>query len=226
MADSSKYRTDSLPVTDRPWWKTKAIAALLLFVFLLAVALLVSGILFSFLRGSSMTDHHSSPTPRLGTTTPTPTTSVTPTGTVSPTPSPTSIPITVYFSKHPDSDDNFERVFPVSRTSATAGVATAAMRQLIAGPTVGEQDEGLFTAWSLSGTSACGQDGFEIRIVDSTATVQLCRTYTSSGAGNDARAKAEADATLTQFSNITKVIYLDNDGNCLFDQSGQNACLN
>jgi hypothetical protein len=135
------------------------------------------------------------------------------------------VPIKVYFSKHPDSDNDSQLVFAVDRTSADAGVATAAFKALIAGPTTSEASQSLYSEWSLSGNSTCGANGFTLNISGSKATVRLCRDYSSAGVGQDARAQAEGNATLKQFSSIQTVVYLNKSGDCLFDLSGQNACL-
>src|SRR5215813_147238 len=50
--------------------------------------------------------------------------------TATPTP---SIPVKVFFSKHPDSDSSADKVFPVNRTSHSIAVATFATQQLLAG---------------------------------------------------------------------------------------------
>jgi hypothetical protein len=227
MSDTSLYQQDHLPVTDKPWWKAKSIAALALAVFLLLVALLTSSILFGVMRDNQQSDHDAdSATPTPGATlTPTPTTSPIPSVTPTSSPAPTSIPISVYFSKHPDSDNDFTKVVAVERTSTTIGVATAAMQQLLAGPTSEESSQGLFSEWQLDGESTCGALGFSLTIEGTRAKVELCRNFVSDGAGDDARAKAEADATLTQFDNISEAVYVTKDGHCLFDQSGQDVCL-
>ena len=58
-----------------------------------------------------------------------------------------------------------------------------------------------------------------------TATLQFCRQTASPGIGADARIKAEIEKTLTQFSNITKVVILLNNGQCFGDMSGADLCL-
>ncbi|MBA2448904.1 MAG: hypothetical protein H0V51_12840 [Chloroflexi bacterium] len=54
-------------------------------------------------------------------------------------------PIQVFFSRHPDSDDDFTRVFPATRTAPDEGVARAALESLIQGPTPKEQAGGYFS---------------------------------------------------------------------------------
>jgi hypothetical protein len=55
-------------------------------------------------------------------------------------------PVTVYFSKHPTSDENPTAVFPVWRLSPTRAVATFAIGQLLVGPTRAEARSGYYTA--------------------------------------------------------------------------------
>lgn len=211
---------NSLPVTKQPWWKAKSIIALLFVGFLFVVALITAWLLFSITKNSSSVN----PTPTPTHSIPTPTAS----STTQPSPTPTeisNIALKVYFSKHPDSDSDFDAVFAVDRVSVNSGVAKFAFKALLDGPTDAEKAQNLFTSWLLSGQSDCGADGFTVTINGDKATVRLCRDYSSSGVGQDARAQAEGDATLKQFSNIKDVVYLNKSGNCLFDLSGQNLCL-
>jgi hypothetical protein len=148
----------------------------------------------------------------------------------------TSYPVLVYFSKNPDSYNDPMAVFPVHRTSPTLGVATYAIQQLIAGPTSSEASAGYFTELSTvlqrGGASSCGGPDFKITLnmrgatsETGTATLQFCRQTASPGIGADARVKAEIVKTLAQFSNITKVVILLQDGHCFGDESGADVCL-
>lgn len=153
----------------------------------------------------------------------------------------TSFPIRVFFSKLPDSvNTNFSAVFPVDRVSPTIAVGTFAIQLLIAGPTISERNQGLFTELNtmLSGPSSCsaplpvGGPDFTLTLnkkgsvtEQGTATLQFCRTISSPGVGADARVTAEINATLKQFSSIKKVVILTEDGHCFGDESGQDFCL-
>jgi Sporulation and spore germination len=148
----------------------------------------------------------------------------------------TGYPVLVYFSKNPDSYNDPMAVFPVHRISPTLGVATYAIQQLIAGPTSSEASAGYFTELSTvlqrGGASSCGGPDFKIALnmrgtapETGTATLQFCRQTASPGIGADARIKAEIAKTLTQFSNITKVVILLQDGHCFGDESGADVCL-
>jgi len=148
----------------------------------------------------------------------------------------TGYPVLVYFSKDPDSYTDPMVVFPVHRTSPTLGVATYAIQQLIAGPTSSEASAGYFTELATvlqhGGASSCGGPDFKITLdmrgttpEQGTATLQFCRQTASPGIGADARINAEIEKTLTQFSNITKVVILLQDGHCFGDMSGADVCL-
>lgn len=155
---------------------------------------------------------------------------------LSPTATASGYPVLVYFSKNPDSYNDFTMVFAVHRTAPTKGVATYAIQQLIAGPTSSEAAAGYFTELTtvLQRTSAsnCGGADFKITLntrgatsETGTATLQFCRQLASPGIGADARIKAEITKTLTQFSNITKVVILLSNGHCFADESGADFCL-
>ena len=135
--------------------------------------------------------------------------------------------VEVYFARRPESDDDFTAVFPVPRTAPDAGVAKAALRALIAGPTPAEADQGYFSELGamLVGPSTCGGADFTIRIEAGLATVRFCREVSSAGIGQDARAQSALRATLLQFSTVQRVRLLGPNGDCLFDMSGLNRCL-
>ncbi|HKT37463.1 MAG TPA: GerMN domain-containing protein, partial [Ktedonobacterales bacterium] len=148
----------------------------------------------------------------------------------------TGYPVLVYFSKDPDSYTDPTAVFPVHRTSPTLGVATYAIQQLFLGPTPSEAADGYFTELSTvlqrGGASSCGGPDFKLTLnmrgtmpESGTATLQFCRQTASPGIGADARVEAEIEKTLTQFSNITKVVILLQDGHCFGDMSGADLCL-
>lgn len=132
--------------------------------------------------------------------------------------------VQVFFPKLPQSNNNFSYVEPVSRTTGSQSLARFAIEQLIAGPTKDERQKGLVGAIQLKGSSNCASD-FNLSISNGTARLQLCRTITSAGVGDDARAKSSLTATLKQFSSVQSVIILDRNGNCFGDMSGDNRCL-
>src|SRR5947209_14887829 len=135
-----------------------------------------------------------------------------------------SYSIKVFFSRFPDSvDTNPSAVYPLDRTSPTIAVGTFSIQLLIAGPTLSERGAGYFTELNsmLSGPSNCsaphpiGGPDFTLTLnkkgtvsEPGTATLKFCRTISSAGIGTDARAQAEINATLKQFSNIKKVVIL------------------
>lgn len=169
------------------------------------------------------------------------TTSLTTTTTTETAATTTDYPVKVYFSKSPTSlNTDFTAVYPVERVSPTLAVGTFSIQLLIAGPTPDEQKAGYFTELNtlLSGPSKCsaplpvGGPDFTLTLdkrgtmtQKGTATLQFCRSITSPGIGADARVKAEIEATLKQFSTITNVVILTENGHCFGDESGTDQCL-
>lgn len=141
--------------------------------------------------------------------------------------------VKVFFSRHPASENNPAVVVPVVRTSPTLGVATYALKQLIAGPTAAEQSAGYYTPLSsaLTGPSSCGAD-FTLalnthvnRPEQGTATLRFCRATQLPGDLSGAYITSEIQATLLQFPAIHRVVILSDTGDCFDDLSGQNLCL-
>src|SRR5919204_6489566 len=66
-------------------------------------------------------------------------------------------PVKVYFSKHPQSDQQATAVFAVRRIAPTRAVATFAIGQLLAGPTPAEARARYYSALAgiLHGPSTC-----------------------------------------------------------------------
>lgn len=138
---------------------------------------------------------------------------------------PTTYPVKVYFSKHPESDDDPTKTFAVNRVSPTSGVGRYALEQLIAGPTAKERDAGYFSDVKLlDDTSNCDGADFTLIIKNGVATLEFCRTFDAVGTLSDGRANETIKATLLQFPTVKKVIILDKDGHCQFDLSGEDRC--
>lgn len=136
--------------------------------------------------------------------------------------------IQVFFSRNPDSFNDFTAVFPVTRDVPAPGVMEGAVAVLIAGPNAAEQATGLFSDFRalITGTvSNCKGLDFTLMSAGGVVTLQLCRTTSSAGIGQDARAQAEVEATLMQFPGVTRVVVLGSTGHCLFDGSGLDLCL-
>ena len=135
--------------------------------------------------------------------------------------------ILVYFSRHPESDADFTFVVAVERQAPDSAVATAALAHLIDGPTPGEQATGLFSELGdmLRGPSDCGGRDFAVTVASGLATVRFCRQVVSAGTGQDARTATQIERTLRQFPAVERIRLLTADGNCLFDASGLNRCL-
>jgi hypothetical protein len=138
---------------------------------------------------------------------------------------PATYPVSVYFSKHPDSDDDPGKTFAVKRTSPDIGVAKYAIAEILKGPNANEISEGYFTTVALrDATSVCSGQDFTVVIKDGTATLKFCRPFDHRGVVADGQADSELKATLKQFSSVNKVVILNWQDNCEFDLSGQNLC--
>lgn len=175
----------------------------------------------------------------LGGATSTPTPATTATLAVTATPTSGETAIKVYFSKDPDSLNNFATVFPLDRMSPSKDLKTFALQLLIAGPTPEERSQGYFSELNsiMSGASTCASKyhtGPDLVVTanmkgstaeQGTYTVKLCRATHSPGIGADARITAEINATLKQFSEVKKVVILTQSGDCFGDLSSQNLCL-
>jgi hypothetical protein len=142
--------------------------------------------------------------------------------------------VRVYFSKHPESDQNATAVFAVVRVSPTLAVAAFAIGQLLVGPTRTETKAGYYSALAglLHGPSNCGGPAARImlnrrgRTVElGTATLQFCRRTMIGGILDAVRIRSEIAKTLTQFPSIKRVVILDKSANCFSDLSGRNTCL-
>jgi hypothetical protein len=217
------------PRPSRPWVRAFGLVAAVVVVTLLAVVFAQIALQRGGIAGPATvpTATHSAP---VATGTP----AATPATTVVPTPTAKGYVVQVYFSKQPDSYNDPNAVFPVSRFSPTSGVATNAIEQLIAGPTASEKAQGYFTELSaaLTGASNCGGADFTITLnmrathpQTGAATLRFCRTLSLPGELTDARIKAEITKTLTQFPTITSVTIITREGHCFGDLSGQDKCL-
>jgi Sporulation and spore germination len=142
--------------------------------------------------------------------------------------------VKVYFSKHPQSDQNATAVFAVRRISPTLAVAAFALGQLVVGPTRTETKVGYYSALAglLHGQSDCGGPAVRIMlnrrgttVEPGTATVRFCRRSMSGGIFDDVRVQSEISRTLTQFPSIKRVVILNKFGHCFGDLSGRNTCL-
>lgn len=133
-------------------------------------------------------------------------------------------PVKVYFSKGFDIPG---KVVAVTRKAPDRGVARFAIEQLIKGPTKAEKRRGLHSELGpqIRGRSDCGAD-FQLKIKSGTATLRFCRTVYGLGVGADARILRTIDKTLKQFPSVKKVITLDKEGRCLFDQTDRGtSCI-
>lgn len=138
-----------------------------------------------------------------------------------------TISLQVYFSKDPESLNDFTYTQAAVRSSSRADMGTYTIEQLIAGPTGAEASRGLFSPLKgkLQGDSNCNGKDFSLSVSNRTARLKFCKTVASAGTGDDARITSTVTDTLQQFSTVDSVIILTRDGNCFGDMSGQNRCL-
>lgn len=138
-----------------------------------------------------------------------------------------TLTLAVYFSKDPESLNDFTYTQAVTRSSNRADMGTYTIEQLIAGPTSAETSMGLFSPLKgkLQGDSNCSGKDFSLTVSDRTARLKFCRAVASAGIGDDARITSTVSRTLRQFSSVDTVVILTRDGNCFDDQSGENHCL-
>lgn len=131
-------------------------------------------------------------------------------------------PVYIYFSKHPDSDNDPSKTFPVQRVSPDLRVGSFAITQLLKGPTSNESAQGYFITARLRAGAATSD--FILTISSGAATLQFLKPFDHLGVVADGQADSEIKATLKQFSTVKKVIILNYQGNCEFDLSGMNLC--
>jgi spore germination protein GerM len=202
--------------------------------FIVSSVLLILTLLLAACGSNTSSNPPAGSTSTPANTTPTATTGASPAVTTATATTATHYPVKVYFSKSPDSEHNFQAVYPVNRDSPTSAVATYAIQQLIAGPTSVEKNAGYYSELpkALSGPSSCSGADFTLALdkkgttdEPGTATLKFCRTLTSGGIGTDARIHTEIETTLKQFPTIKKVIILTNEGHCFGDESGMDRCL-
>jgi hypothetical protein len=130
----------------------------------------------------------------------------------------------VFFSKNPESNNNFSFTQVATRTTDRKDTAAFVIEQLIAGPTADESAAGLATPLRLSGNSNCGEKDFSLDITSKVATLRFCKQIVANGIGDDGRIKSVITETLKQFTNIEIVIILTKDNLCFGDLSGLDIC--
>jgi hypothetical protein len=137
--------------------------------------------------------------------------------------------VQVYLSPVPESESHFDLVFPVERLveAHERFIGAQALRELLAGPTPAELAVGFRSeiANMVGGPSNCAGQDFELAFEPDGLTLQFCRTVSSGGVGQDARARAEIESTLSQFAGVERIRLLRADEHCLFDLSGSDQCL-
>jgi hypothetical protein len=77
----------------------------------------------------------------------------------------------------------------------------------------------------ISGDSNCNNQDFTVTIANGLAKVQFCRNLELTGVLAEARIQTVIEKSLKQFPNVTKVVILDQNGNCALDMTDENRCL-
>ncbi len=152
-------------------------------------------------------------------TTPTPTPMKTPTPT--PTPTGEEIELQVFFSKRPESNNDFDFTSGREKNTTRKDVGTFAIQELIEGPSEDAQDQGLYSPIELQGESNCDGHDFTLFVEQNgEAVLQFCKDVKIAGVGDAARIESTVTDTLEQFSTVETVTILTKDGSELGDLSG------
>lgn len=153
-----------------------------------------------------------------------------------PTATASTTSVKVYFSKTPDSLSNPAAVFAVTRAVSSADPVTAALEEVMRGPTTAEQAQGYYSALSgaLALISTCSGEFRNFNLTydhrgakaeAGTLTFQFCRRVDIRGDLDGPRIQAMIRQTAMQFSQIKDVVILNQNGDCFDDLQGANACL-
>lgn len=153
-----------------------------------------------------------------------------------PTATASTTTVKVYFSKSPQSDSNPAAVFAVTRTVPSADPMTAALEEIMKGPTTAEQAQGYYSALSgaLALISTCSGEFRDFNLTydhrgakaePGTLTFQFCRRVDIRGDLDGPRIQAMIRQTAMQFSRVKDVVILNQNGDCFDDLQGANACL-
>jgi len=153
-----------------------------------------------------------------------------------PTATASTATVKVYFSKSPQSDSNPAAVFAVTRTVSSADPLTAALEEVMKGPTTAEQAQGYYSALSgaLALISTCSGEFRDFTLTydhrgakaePGTLTFQFCRRVDIRGDLDGPRIQAMIRQTAMQFSQIKDLVILNQNGDCFDDLQGANACL-
>lgn len=144
--------------------------------------------------------------------------------------------IPIYFPRKPQSVDNPEVSFAVMRNLLIEDLPQAIMEVYATGlldeelasgyyfPS-GDPEISLNKKLDLRGNSVCDGANFTTDVTENTLTVKFCRDLMLSGVLADASVQDAMKRSLLGIEGISKVIFLNKDGNCMFDESGLNLCL-
>lgn len=138
-----------------------------------------------------------------------------------------------FFHEPPEITEDGPLVCSVERSVPTGAARGGAVSALLAGPTQDELDDGIGSRWTdvvVGEDSSCDGGDFVIGVGEGEdaglLSVQFCRTVILSGVVGDALMDAQLTATMLQFPGVERVVILNQFGDCMFDLSGLNLCLN
>jgi hypothetical protein len=138
-----------------------------------------------------------------------------------------------FFHEPPEITNDGPLVCSVERSVPVGAAMGAAVSALLAGPTQGELDDGIGSRWTdvvMEEDSNCDDGNFVIGEGEGDdaglISVQFCRTVILTGVISDALMDAQLTATMMQFPGVNRVIILNQLGDCMFNPSGLNLCLN
>jgi hypothetical protein len=160
------------------------------------------------------------------------------TGTATPIPASTrtaraGITVKVYFSRHPESDNNPAAVYALNRIApAGANLPVFAINELLTGPINSEEAKGYYSPFSgalTKGASTCSGASQDFQLVADhrgpkpglgAVTLRFCRPVLIAGELDDTRMTVAIQQTLLQFSQFKAVVILNSAGNCFADLRG------
>ncbi len=225
--------TPVFPPQPAPRRPRRLVSGLTALAAVLVIAVLVAALLVSRLQPNRPPSGGPGPQP---TTAPTVETTQPTQEPPTATPTPGHYPVQVFFSRHPESDDDPSQVFPVQRVSPDTGVATFALKELLLGPTAEEQAQGYYSEFvgNFGSENVCSDQSKDFtlsldhrgdRSEPGTATVKFCRQVLIPGDLSGFRMETMVKQTLLQFSNIKEVVILTYNGHCFDDLRGEDLCL-
>lgn len=142
----------------------------------------------------------------------------------------------IYFPKDRTSSSEPTELFPLQRRVSAQDKVAGIIGSYIVGITATELEQGYYLPsgdfeitnyqrLDLRGESNCEGKDFTVSTENSIVTVKFCKALMQSGVLADARVKSAMERSIKEATETEKVIFLNRDGDCMFDESGMNICL-